>query len=146
MAYGYKDNCENKRTDGRYQVHYLPRFAVDKNLWMHCEMLWSSVANMTSRHARLILLIFIYKKCKKLLQKAKAPIQNHRRRCSLIWRHVKAGVLHLESRGQYIEMTNTGSTEEQESAFTERMNMKKWPVSPGNHHLPSSCIIRFHLL
>ncbi len=28
---GQTDRHTNGRTDGRYQLHYLPRFAVDKN-------------------------------------------------------------------------------------------------------------------
>ena len=28
---GWTDGWTDGRTDGRYQVHYLPRFAVDKN-------------------------------------------------------------------------------------------------------------------
>ncbi len=31
---GRMDEQTNGRTDGCYQVHYLPRFAVDKNIWI----------------------------------------------------------------------------------------------------------------
>ncbi len=44
VSYWWTDGWTDRRTDGRYQVHYLPRFAVNKNFW-----LWSRVKSIYTR-------------------------------------------------------------------------------------------------